>query len=132
MATKSPYYDAISALLKARIKYVAGGQTMAVDKHDILTSVRFGDGIMNASDKGSTTARTQGIGVIVSNNDALALKGDTVTLHMGIAHANQAYRALLLTTTDGLMKYTSDNGAPIRYTDANGDLIFTSADIKGP
>ena len=131
MATKSPYYDAISALLKARIKYVAGGQTMAVDKHDILTSVRFGDGIMNASDKGSTTARTQGIGVIVSNNDALALKGDTVTLHMGIAHANQAYRALLLTTTDGLMKYTSDNGAPIRYTDANGDLIFTSADIKG-
>ncbi|MBJ7654348.1 glycoside hydrolase family 70 protein, partial [Weissella confusa] len=33
MATKSPYYDAISALLKARIKYVAGGQTMAVDKH---------------------------------------------------------------------------------------------------
>ena len=131
MATKSPYYDAISALLKARIKYVAGGQTMAVDKHDILTSVRFGNGIMNASDKGSTTARTQGIGVIVSNNDALSLKGDTVTLHMGIAHANQAYRALLLTTTDGLMKYTSDNGAPIRYTDANGDLIFTSADIKG-
>ncbi|MFH7309036.1 glycoside hydrolase family 70 protein [Weissella paramesenteroides] len=131
MATKSPYYDAISTLLKARIKYVAGGQTMVVDKHDILTSVRFGDGIMNVSDKGSTTARTQGIGVIISNNDALALKGDTVTLHMGIAHANQAYRALLLTTGDGLMKYTSDDGAPIRYTDANGDLIFTSADIKG-
>ncbi|WP_167849508.1 glycoside hydrolase family 70 protein [Weissella confusa] len=131
MATKSPYYDAIDALLKARIKYVAGGQTMAVDKNDVLTSVRFGDGIMNASDKGSTTARTQGIGVIVSNNDALALKGDTVTLHMGVAHANQAYRALLLTTADGLMKYTSDDGAPIRYTDANGDLIFTSADIKG-
>ena len=131
MATKSPYFDAIDTLLKARIKYVAGGQTMAVDKHDILTSVRFGDGIMNASDKGSETARTQGIGVIISNNDALALKDDTVTLHMGIAHANQAYRALLLTTADGLMKYTSDDGAPIRYTDANGDLIFTSSDIKG-
>lgn len=131
MATKSPYFDAIDALLKARIKYVAGGQTMSVDKHDILTSVRFGDGIMNASDKGSETARTQGIGVIISNNDALALNDDSVTLHMGIAHANQAYRALLLTTSDGLMKYTSDDGAPIRYTDANGDLIFTSTDIKG-
>ena len=30
MEKKSPYYDAIDALLRARIKYVAGGQDMKV------------------------------------------------------------------------------------------------------
>ena len=37
MATKSPYYDAINTLLKARVQYVAGGQSMSVDSNDVLT-----------------------------------------------------------------------------------------------
>ena len=131
MATKSPYYDAINDLLQARIKYVAGGQALDVDQNDVLTSVRYGKGALNATDKGTAETRTEGIGVIVSNNEQLDLGNDQVVLHMGAAHANQDYRALLLTTKDGLEKFDSDVNAPVRQTDANGDLIFTSADIQG-
>ncbi|WP_318529211.1 glycoside hydrolase family 70 protein, partial [Ligilactobacillus animalis] len=35
MAEKSIYFDAIDNLLKTRTKYVAGGQTLDVDGHDI-------------------------------------------------------------------------------------------------
>ena len=131
MSTKSPYFDAINALLQARIKYVSGGQSLDVDKHDVLTSVRYGKDAMTSSDKGTTETRNEGIGVIVSNNEQLDLENDKVVLHMGAAHANQDYRALLLTTNDGLEKFDSDANAPVRHTDANGDLIFTSDDIKG-
>lgn len=131
MATKSPYFNAIDTLLKARIQYVAGGQAMAVDNHDILTSVRYGNGAMTATDKGDADTRTQGIGVIISNNKDLALQaGETVTLHMGAAHKKQAFRLLLGTTQDGLDYYNTDD-APIRYTDNNGDLIFNSQDVYG-
>ena len=47
MAQKSPYYNAIDALLRARIKYVAGGQDMKVTKlngYEIMSSVRYGKG----------------------------------------------------------------------------------------
>lgn len=131
MATKSPYFNAIDTLLKARIQYVAGGQAMSVDNHDILTSVRYGKGAMTATDKGDADTRTQGIGVIISNNKDLALQaGETVTLHMGAAHKKQAFRLLLGTTQDGLDYYNTDD-APIRYTDNNGDLIFNSQDVYG-
>lgn len=89
MATKSPYYDAINTLLKARVQYVAGGQSMSVDSNDVLTSVRYGKDAMTASDTGTSETRTEGIGVIVSNNAELQLEdGHTVTLHMGAAHKN--------------------------------------------
>ena len=51
MATKSPYYDAITTLLKNRMKYVSGGQSMKVDTFngkEILSSVRYGKDIMTA------------------------------------------------------------------------------------
>lgn len=35
MAKKTPYFDAIDTLLRARIKYVAGGQDMEVKKTSI-------------------------------------------------------------------------------------------------
>ena len=131
MATKSPYFDAIDALLKARTKYVAGGQTMAVDKNDVLTSVRFGKGAMTVNDAGTAETRTEGVGLIISNNHDLKMAdSDQVVLHMGIAHANQAFRAVIMTTATGLAVYNDDN-APIRYTDANGDLIFTNKDVYG-
>ncbi|USS86649.1 KxYKxGKxW signal peptide domain-containing protein [Fructilactobacillus cliffordii] len=132
METKSPYFEAIDNFLKTRMKYVAGGQTMDVDKNDVLTSVRFGKGAMNASDQGNAETRTEGIGVIISNNHDLKLnQSDQIVLHMGAAHRNQAFRAVTVTTADGLQNYTSDTQAPIRWTDENGDLIFTGNEIKG-
>ncbi len=131
MANKSPYFDAINGLLKSRIKYVAGGQSMAVDQNDILTNVRYGKGAMSVTDSGNADTRTQGIGVIVSNKENLALKsGDTVTLHMGAAHKNQAFRLLLGTTADNLSYYDNDN-APVKYTNDQGDLIFDNTEIYG-
>ena len=104
MATKSLYYDAIDTLLKSRIKYVSGGQTMsmkymqgdssmAADSYrGILTSVRYGNGAMTATDAGTNETRTQGIAVIESNNPDLKLSStDQVVVDMGIAHKNQAY-----------------------------------------
>ena len=130
MSQKSIYYDIIDNLLRSRVKYVAGGQTMAVDQHDILTSVRFGKGAMKASDTGIDETRTEGIGVIISNNTDLKLSdGEQVVLHMGAAHRNQAYRPVVLSTNDGIENYTSDTDAPIMYTDNNGDLIFSNKDV---
>ncbi|MFT8424941.1 MAG: glycoside hydrolase family 70 protein [Liquorilactobacillus sp.] len=130
MANKTIYYDTITNLLASRIKYVAGGQTMAVDSNDILTSVRFGKGALTVDDQGTAETRTEGIGVVVSNNTSLSLNDDEqVILHMGTAHSNQAYRAAVLTTKDGVINYTSDESAPIAYTDDNGDLTFTNQDL---
>jgi dextransucrase len=122
MATKSLYYDAIDTLLKSRIKYVSGGQTMsmkymqgdssmAADSYrGILTSVRYGNGAMTATDAGTNETRTQGIAVIESNNPDLKLSStDQVVVDMGIAHKNQAYRPALLTTKDGIDTYVSDS-----------------------
>ncbi|CAK1229600.1 Glucan-binding domain (YG repeat) [Fructobacillus fructosus] len=145
MSAKSPYYDAISQLLQDRIKYVAGGQTMStgtIDKNtnqntgrnDVLTSIRFGKNLMNASDVDSqgNTKRTDGMGVIISNNATLKLNSaEKVVLHMGASHRNQLFRASLLTTKKGLNVFNSDNGAPTMMTDNNGDLIFDSSWIYG-
>ncbi|KRL36559.1 glycoside hydrolase family 70 protein [Liquorilactobacillus uvarum] len=130
MAGKTIYYDTIINLLKTRIKYVAGGQTMSVDSNDILTSVRFGKGAMTVEDQGTSETRTEGIGAIVSNNTNLRLAdNEQVVLHMGTAHRNQAYRAVVLTTEDGVVNYTSDENAPIAYTNDDGDLVFTNHDL---
>ena len=130
MAEKSIYFDAIDNLLKTRTKYVAGGQTLDVDGHDILTSVRFGKGALNVTDKGTSETRTQGMGLIISNNNSLKLNdGEKVVLHMGAAHKNQAYRAVMLSSANGLINYTSDANAPVVYTNNDGDLIFTNKDV---
>ncbi|MCT3057579.1 glycoside hydrolase family 70 protein [Leuconostoc citreum] len=132
------YNPVISALLKARIKYVSGGQTMATDSSgkdlkdgetDLLTSVRFGKGIMTSdqttTQDNSQDYKNQGIGVIVGNNPDLKLNNDkTITLHMGKAHKNQLYRALVLSNDSGIDVYDSDDKAPTLRTNDNGDLIF--------
>ncbi|MFT8409531.1 glycoside hydrolase family 70 protein, partial [Liquorilactobacillus satsumensis] len=115
MAAHSPYYDALTALLKARVKYVSGGQNMGVEYvqgdstmdsgsyRGVLTSVRYGKDALSASSTGDADTRTQGIAVVLSNNPDLKLsQSDQVVVNMGVAHRNQAYRALLLTTKEGL------------------------------
>ena len=95
---KNLYHDAIDALLRARIKYVAGGQDMKVtymgvpreaDKwsyNGILTSVRYGTGANEATDEGTAETRTQGMAVIASNNPNLKLnEWDKLQVNMGAA-----------------------------------------------
>ncbi|MFR0585967.1 glycoside hydrolase family 70 protein [Lactobacillus porci] len=144
MAEKGVYYDAVAALMKARVKYVAGGQTMDTQDNDkVVTSVRFGKGANSVTDKGTSETRTEGIGVVASNKSDLKLDdGQKITLHMGAAHKNQKYRALLLTNdsydpkndgtakaSTGVISYDSDNGAPTATTDENGDLTFTNKNL---
>ncbi|MGT2929630.1 glycoside hydrolase family 70 protein [Streptococcus dentasini] len=138
MATKSPYFDAIDTLMRARIAYVSGGQAMNVAKTDsgqeVLTSVRFGQDIMTADDsQGTDLSRTSGMVTLVSNNPNLSLAAnDTVTVNVGQVHANQAYRPLLLGTQDGVKSYLTDADTNlVKYTDENGNLTFTADDIKG-
>lgn len=136
MSKPTIYYSAIDALLKARIKYVAGGQSMAVEKvgdnkdQEVLTSVRYGKNVMTANDVGAVESRTEGMGVVASNNTNLRLSStDQIVLHMGAAHANQAYQALMLTNDEGIQVY--GNNAPIVWTDKNGDLVFNGNNING-
>lgn len=143
MAQKSPYYDAIETLLKGRIRYAAGGQDMKVnyigygntngwDAAGVLTSVRYGTGANSASDAGTAETRNQGMAVIVSNQPALRLTSN-LTINMGVAHRNQAYRPLLLTTNDGVATYLNDSDANgiVKYTDGNGNLTFSASEIRG-
>ena len=143
MAQKSPYHDAISTLLQARIRYAAGGQDMKMsyvgsgntngwDASGILTSVRYGKGANNASDAGTAETRNQGMAVILSNQPALRLNSN-LTINMGAAHRNQAYRPLLLTTSNGVASYLNDGDANgiVKYTDANGYLTFNPGEISG-
>ncbi|EHJ52706.1 glycoside hydrolase family 70 protein [Streptococcus macacae] len=137
MANKTINYDAIEALLKARIKYVSGGQSMSnmrVGNSEIITSVRYGKGALTKNVVGDQTTRLSGVAVIEGNNPNLRLNSyDRVVVNMGAAHKNQAYRPLLLTTNQGIATYNSDQEAAglVRYTNDRGELIFTAADIKG-
>ncbi|KOY75842.1 Dextransucrase [Apilactobacillus kunkeei] len=139
MATKTPYYNSISAMLKGRVKYVAGGQamkTVAVNngKDKVLVSVRFGKGANSVTSKGTKQTRKSGIAVIESNNPKLKLgKKDKVVIYMGAAHKNQAYRPLLKTTKNGIATYATDKSAKksVIYTDLKGRLILTGSAIKG-
>ena len=138
MAKKTPYFDAIDTLLRARIKYVAGGQDMEVKKvgnDGLLTSVRYGKGANNRTDWGTAETRTQGMGVIMTNNYDFRLgSNETVTMNMGRAHRNQLYRPLLLTTKDGIATYLNDSDVPknlLKRTDWNGNLTFNANDVFG-
>lgn len=139
MAVKSPYYDQITALLKSRIKYAAGGQVMNVQYPDgagagILTSVRFGYGIMTADQKATDdSVTTSGIVTIVSNNPNLKLNSsDKIAVQVGLAHAGQYYRPLLSPTENGLQVFLNDSDTDItKLVDENGYIYFTGDEIKG-
>ncbi|WP_270339810.1 glycoside hydrolase family 70 protein, partial [Leuconostoc citreum] len=132
MSKNTPYHDAIEALLKARVKYVAGGQEMSmVEGHnDLLSSVRFGGNALKPGDIGNQETRTQGIGIIVSNNPNVKLT-QKFSLYMGAAHKNQEYRALLQSTDKGLQIYSGDTDVPTMTTDSNGYLNFDVGSIVG-
>lgn len=138
MAQKSPYYNAIDALLRARIKYVAGGQDMKVTKlngYEIMSSVRYGKGAEEANQLGTAETRNQGMLVLTANRPDMKLgANDRLVVNMGAAHKNQAYRPLLLCKSTGLATYLKDSDVPaglVRYTDNLGNLTFTADDIAG-
>ncbi|USS88032.1 MucBP domain-containing protein [Fructilactobacillus hinvesii] len=144
MGQHSPYYDALVNLLRSRIKYVAGGQNMNVqyvngnqsmgpnDYRGVLTSVRYGKGAMTANDLGDQNTRTEGMAVVLSNNKNLKLSDtDKIVINMGAAHRNQQYRAVLLSTNNGLKSYDSDAGAPTLWTNDQGQLILDGNYVYG-
>ena len=138
MATKSPYYDAITTLLKNRMKYVSGGQSMKVDMFngkEILSSVRYGKDIMTADQTTGVaeTSKHSGMLTLIANNQDFSLGDGTLKVNMGKLHANQAYRPLLLGTDKGIVTYENDAAAAgkIKYTDAEGNLSFSGDEIKG-
>lgn len=152
METKSPYYDAIDTLMRARIRYAAGGQTMdlkaykpaasmstdntqqALNNTQVLVSVRYGQDIMSADDtKGGDLAKTSGMVTIVSNNPNLQLAADEqIKVNVGKIHAGQTYRPLLLTTENGLQKYLNDSDTSLtKVADKDGYLTLTADEIKG-
>lgn len=138
MATKSPYYDAITTLLKNRMKYVSGGQSMKVDTFngkEILSSVRYGKDIMTADQTTGVaeTSKHSGMLTLIANNQDFSLGDGTLKVNMGKLHANQAYRPLLLGTDKGIVTYENDAAVAgkIKYTDAEGNLSFSGDEIKG-
>ena len=146
MAKKSPYFDQITTLLKARSKYVAGGQTSyihnlagdgvssAKDNKEVLVSVRYGQDLMSKTDtEGGKYGRNSGMLTLIANNPDLKLAdGETITVNMGAAHKNQAYRPLLLGTDKGIVSSLNDSDTKIvKYTDAQGNLVFTADESKG-
>ena len=138
MATKSPYYDAITTLLKNRMKYVSGGQSMKVDTFngkEILSSVRYGKDIMTADQTTGVaeTSKHSGMLTLIANDQDFSLGDGTLKVNMGKLHANQAYRPLLLGTDKGIVTYENDAAAAgkIKYTDAEGNLTFSGDEIKG-
>lgn len=138
MATKSPYYDTITTLLKNRMKYVSGGQSMKVDTFngkEILSSVRYGKDIMTADQTTGVaeTSKHSGMLTLIANNQDFSLGDGTLKVNMGKLHANQAYRPLLLGTDKGIVTYENDAVAAgkIKYTDSEGNLSFSGDEIKG-
>lgn len=138
MANKSPYYDAITTLLKNLMKYVSGGQSMKVDTFngkEILSSVRYGKDIMTADQTTGVaeTSKHSGMLTLIANNQDFSLGDGTLKVNMGKLHANQAYRPLLLGTDKGIVTYENDAAAAgkIKYTDAEGNLTFSGDEIKG-
>ena len=146
MAKKSPYFDQITTLLKARSKYVAGGQTSYVhnlagsgvssakDNKEVLVSVRYGQDLMSKTEtEGGKYGRNSGMVTLIANNPDLKLAdGETITVNMGAAHKNQAYRPLLLGTDKGIVSALTDADTKVvKYTDAQGNLVFTADEIKG-
>nr|WP_269449005.1 glycoside hydrolase family 70 protein [Limosilactobacillus caviae] len=128
MKEKSMYYDAITTLMKARKQFVSGGQTMTAINDNLVTSVRYGKGVKNASSQGADKlSRTSGMAVVVGNDAKMVAQ--TITINMGLAHANQQYRNLIDTTVAGLTYNGKDSLNPeILTTDDKGIL---KVNVKG-
>lgn len=127
MKTKTPYYTPITALMNARKKYVAGGQTITklTKKGDAIASVRYGKSVTSSKTKikkKATTSRHSGMAVIVSNNPKF--KSKTYKINMGKAHAKQSYRYVIKTTKSGI---TTKSKSTVK-TDKKGIL---KVKIKG-
>ena len=135
MATKTPFYNAIETMLKARIKYVAGGQQAGYNQGwngGILTSVRYGKGADSVTERGTSETRTSGMAVLINNMPNFQASSG-VTLSMGAAHKNQAYRPLLLSTKDGIATYLNDrdvSSSQYKYTDSQGRLSFSASELR--
>ena len=127
MQTKSMYYDAITTLMSARKKYVSGGQSMTQLNNHLVASVRYGKGVASADDPVATpVGRNSGMAVIVGNDPQMG--SQTISVNMGKAHANQAYKELLGTTDTGL----SYQSATILRTDKDGILKLTVKGYSNP
>ena len=122
MQTKSMYYDVITTLMKARGEFVSGGQEMNRVNDHLLISVRYGKGVVNSSDKGNDSlSRTTGMAVVVGNDPSMTEQ--TISINMGIAHANEQYRNLIDSTANGLTYNGTDSSNPdILTTDSQGIL----------
>ncbi len=132
MQEKSIYYDAITTLMRARKHFVSGGQTMTKLNNNLLASVRYGKGVVDANSNGTDKlSRTSGMAVLVGNDSNMAQQ--TVAINMGRAHANQQYRNLIDTTENGLT-YDADNSEnpAILTTDSNGILKVTVKGYSNP
>ncbi|MCC4417792.1 glycosyl hydrolase family 70 [Limosilactobacillus reuteri] len=132
MQEKSIYYDAITTLMRARKHFVSGGQTMTKLNNNLLASVRYGKGVVDANSNGADKlSRTSGMAVLVGNDSNMAQQ--SVAINMGRAHANQQYRNLIDTTENGLT-YDADNSEnpAILTTDSNGILKVTVKGYSNP
>ena len=127
MQNKSVYYDAITTLMKARKSYVSGGQSMIKINDHLLTSVRYGKGIIDGNvSMTDILGRNSGIAVVVGNDAQMA--NQTISINMGKAHANQAYKQLLGTIDSGL----TSSDTTIYNTDSNGVLNVTVKGYSNP
>ncbi|MFY1049781.1 glycoside hydrolase family 70 protein [Apilactobacillus sp. 1-1-2] len=131
MATKSPYFDSITTMLKDRVKYVSGGQQMRMQGNDILTSVRFGQGDLTPTST-SATGRQSGYLSVTSNNPDVSITSP-IKIYMGADHKNQEYRPELMTTKDGLTVFHNDQEASkyVVKTDAEGYLHLDNTQVFG-
>lgn len=132
MKTKSMYYDAITTLMKARGEFVNGGQTMTKVNDNLITSVRYGKGVADASSNGTDPlSRTTGMAVIAGNNPSM--KEQIVAINMGLAHANEQYRNLIDSTADGLTYNSNGSVNPsVLTTDSKGILRVTVKGYSNP
>ncbi|MFR0577381.1 glycoside hydrolase family 70 protein [Limosilactobacillus reuteri subsp. suis] len=132
MKTKSMYYDAITTLMKARGEFVNGGQTMTKVNDNLITSVRYGKGVVDASSNGTDPlSRTTGMAVIVGNNPLMSEQ--VVAINMGLAHANEQYRNLIDSTADGLTYNSNGSVNPsVLTTDSKGILRITVKGYSNP
>ena len=104
MKTKSPYYSAITDLLKVRDTNATGKQVLSNYASNL--SNRAGENLISSVREG--TDRMSGIGVVVGNSPNL---DTSVTVAMGSAHANQEY-------VDAMGYHTGT-----LTTNANGELV---------
>lgn len=114
MSEKTPYYDMIAALLKAREQYATGDQRVSFhtsntspneEGRDLVASVRQG------------TSRSTGLATVVS--DAVGINTE-ISVEMGAQHANQAFYDV------------TGQQSTTFHTDANGVLTVRVKGVRTP